>query len=104
VFSYPGNFDKSSPACRGYSPQSAGRRFKLQKRSPLFIHLHNETLSVAAMRVSNQDRSPVGINRCDADPSPNCFTEIISDDFTALFREKFPKLNRCASASIQPLC
>ena len=28
----------------------------------LFISPHNETLSVVAMRVSNPDRSPVGIN------------------------------------------
>jgi len=29
----------------------------------LFIRTHNETLSVAAMRVNNPDRSPVAINR-----------------------------------------
>jgi hypothetical protein len=29
----------------------------------LFIRMHNEALTVAAMRVSNPDRSPVGINR-----------------------------------------
>jgi hypothetical protein len=28
-----------------------------------FIRTHNETLSVAAMRVGNPDRSPVGIDR-----------------------------------------
>jgi len=28
----------------------------------LFIRTHNETLSIAAMRVSNPDRSPLGIN------------------------------------------
>ena len=33
------------------------------KRSQLFIRVHNETLSVVAMCVSNPDRSPVGINR-----------------------------------------
>jgi hypothetical protein len=41
----------------------ASRHFKFQKRSQLFICVHNETLSVAAVRVSNPDRSPVGINR-----------------------------------------
>jgi hypothetical protein len=35
------------------------RPFQFQKRSPLFIGMHNETLSVAAMRVNNPDRSPV---------------------------------------------
>ena len=42
---------------------SANRRFEFQKRRQLFIRTHNETLSVVAMRVSNPDRSPVGINR-----------------------------------------
>jgi hypothetical protein len=33
------------------------------------------------MRVSNPDRSPLGINGCDAAPSPSGFAEIVSDDF-----------------------
>jgi hypothetical protein len=37
--------------------------FKFEKRSQLFIRANNETLSVAAMRISNPDCSPVGINR-----------------------------------------
>jgi hypothetical protein len=37
--------------------------FEVQKGSQLFLRTHNETLSVVAMRVSNPDRSPVGINR-----------------------------------------
>jgi hypothetical protein len=32
--------------------------FKFEKGSQLFIRLHNEALSVVAMRVSNPDRSP----------------------------------------------
>jgi hypothetical protein len=36
-------------------------QFQFQKRSQLFILSHNEALTVA-MRVSNPDRSPVGIN------------------------------------------
>ena len=39
------------------------RGFKFQKSGQLFISTHNETLSVAAMSVSNEDRSPVGILR-----------------------------------------
>jgi hypothetical protein len=35
---------------------------KFQKRSQLFIGAHNETLSVAAMRVSNPDRLLLRIN------------------------------------------
>jgi hypothetical protein len=38
-------------------------RFEFDKRRQLFIRVHNQTLSVAAMRVRNKDRSPVGINR-----------------------------------------
>jgi hypothetical protein len=34
------------------------RRFKFDKRGQLFIRTHNETLSVAAMRVSNPDYAP----------------------------------------------
>jgi hypothetical protein len=37
-------------------------RFKFHKRSELFIRTHNETLSIAAMCVSNPDRLPLGIN------------------------------------------
>jgi hypothetical protein len=32
-------------------------------RGQLFIRSHDETLSVVAVRVSNPDRSPIGINR-----------------------------------------
>jgi hypothetical protein len=37
--------------------------FQFQKSSQFFIRVHNETLSVVAMRVSNPDRSSAGINR-----------------------------------------
>jgi hypothetical protein len=40
----------------------AGRRFQFHKRSQLFIRSHNEPLPVVAVRVSNPDRSPLGIN------------------------------------------
>ena len=43
------------------SAVSANRRFEFQKRSQLFIRTHNETRSVAAVCVSNPDRSPVAI-------------------------------------------
>ena len=51
------------------------------KRSQLFIRTHNETLSVAAMRVSDKDCSPFAIHSCDAAPTPSGFAEIVSDDF-----------------------
>jgi hypothetical protein len=37
-------------------------RFKVQKRSQLFIGSLNETPSVVAVRVRNPDRSALGIN------------------------------------------
>jgi hypothetical protein len=39
----------------------ANRRFKLQKRRQLFICARDETLSVVAMHVCNEDCSPVAI-------------------------------------------
>jgi len=42
---------------------SANRRFKFKKCGRLLIRVHNETLSVVAVRVCNPDCSPVGINR-----------------------------------------
>jgi hypothetical protein len=54
-------------------------RFQFNKRGQLFIRSRNETLSVVAMRSSNPDRSPVGINRCDTAPTPSGFAEIIGD-------------------------
>jgi hypothetical protein len=44
------------------APRPDKRRFEPPKRNQLFIGLHNETFPVAAVRVSNPDRSPVGIN------------------------------------------
>jgi len=38
------------------------RSFQFKKSSQQFIRMHNETLPVIAMRVSNPDRSAVGIN------------------------------------------
>jgi hypothetical protein len=58
VFSYPENFDKTSPACRGYSTASANRKFQFQETPSVFIGTHNETLSV---RVGNPDCSPIAI-------------------------------------------
>jgi hypothetical protein len=46
-------------------PLTAGltsRPFDFQKRHQLFIRTHNETLSVAAMRVSNPNGSAFGIH------------------------------------------
>jgi hypothetical protein len=48
------------PGCR--RDCAADRRFKFQKRRQRFFRTHNETLSVAAMRISNPDHSCVGID------------------------------------------
>jgi len=58
--------------------------FKFHKRRQLFMGVHNETLSVVAMCVCNEDCSPVGIHRCNAAPTPTAFAEIVSDDFPVL--------------------
>jgi hypothetical protein len=57
---------------------SANHRFEFYKRSRFFIRVHNEALSVATMCVCNPDRSPAGINRLDAAPTPTGFGEIVS--------------------------
>jgi hypothetical protein len=62
------------------------RRFQFHQRGQLFIRTHNETLSVTAMRVSNEDRSPFGIHGGDAAPTPTGFAELVSDDFPPLFK------------------
>jgi len=41
---------------------SQNRRFQFKKRSQLFIRTHNETLSVAPMRVCNEHCSPARIH------------------------------------------
>jgi len=40
-----------------------------------------------AVCISNEDRLSVGINRCDAAPTPTGFAEIVSDDFPELHVE-----------------
>ena len=39
----------------------ASRRFEFQKRSQLFIGMHNEALSVVAMCISNPNYSPLAM-------------------------------------------
>jgi hypothetical protein len=58
--------------------------FQFQKRSPLFVDVHNESLSIVAMRVSKENRSPFTVHGCDAAPRPSGFAQIVSDDFPVL--------------------
>jgi len=41
---------------------TTNRRFEFQKRSQLFVRTHNEALTLTAMRVNNEDRSPARIH------------------------------------------
>jgi hypothetical protein len=56
----------------------ATRRFQFQKHRQLLIGAHNETLSVVPVCVNNPERSPFVMYRCNATPTPSCFTEIVS--------------------------
>jgi hypothetical protein len=60
------------------------RPFQFQKRRQFFVGVHNEALTVAAMCVSHEDRSPFAIHSCDTAPTPTGFAEIVSDDFPVL--------------------
>jgi hypothetical protein len=46
--------------------------------------MHNETLSVIAVRIGNEDPSPAGIHSCNTAPAPTSFAEMVSDDFPIL--------------------
>jgi len=52
---------KISLGCQAAKAATANRRFQFYKRSQLFIRVHNETLSVAAMSVCDPDCSPFAI-------------------------------------------
>jgi hypothetical protein len=54
-------FGKTAANLSNQFAASADRQFQFEKRSQLFIRTHDEPLSVVAMRVTNPDRSPVGI-------------------------------------------
>jgi hypothetical protein len=41
--------------------------------------VHNETLFVAAMGISNEDRSPARIHGSDTAPNPLSFAEIVGN-------------------------
>jgi len=62
----------------------ANRRFEFHKRSQLFVGANNETLSVVAMSIGNEDRSPVTIHGCNAAPTPSSFAQIVSDDLAVI--------------------
>ena len=65
---------------------------KFEKRSQFFVGGDDESLSVVAVCISNEDRLSVGINRCDAAPTPTRFAEIVSDDFPELHVDRIVPL------------
>jgi hypothetical protein len=65
---------------------------KFEKRSQFFVGGDDESLSVVAVCISNEDRLSVGINRCDAPPTPTGFAEIVSDDFPELHVDRIVPL------------
>jgi len=54
------------------------------KRSQFFIGAYDKTPIFVAMRVSNPDRSRLGINRRDAAPTPTGFLEVVGNGFPVL--------------------
>jgi hypothetical protein len=65
---------------------------KFEKRSQFFVGGDDESLSVVAVCISNEDRLPVGINRCDTAPTPSGFAEIVGDDFPELHVDRIVPL------------
>jgi len=63
------------------STKGRDRPFQFQKRRQYFIGVHNETLSVAAMRINNPDCSHLRIKGRDVAPTPTSFAEVVSDYF-----------------------
>ena len=65
---------------------------KFEKRSQFFVGGDDESLSVVAVCISNEDSLSVGIDSCDAAPTPTGFAEIVSDDFPELHVDRIVPL------------
>ena len=63
-----------------FAASDTNRPFQFQKRCQYFIRVHNEPLPIAAMRISNPDCSPLGIDGWDPAQTPSGFLEIVGDD------------------------
>jgi hypothetical protein len=90
---------KTSPALSSKLAASTDRRFQFQKRRKFFVCTHNEALSIAAMRVINEDRSPFTIHSCNTAPTPRGFAAlgIVEDDLRVRLRPSRPL--RCQQMS-----
>jgi hypothetical protein len=72
---------------------SPNRRFEFHKRSQFFIGTHNQTLSVAAMRIGNEDCSSFAIYSCNTaqlQPALLRLSAIISQYFTGIGTSTLP--------------
>jgi hypothetical protein len=65
---------------------------KLKKRSQFFVGGDDESFSVVAVCISNEDRLSVGIDSCDTAPTPTRFAEIVGDDFPELHVDRIVPL------------
>jgi hypothetical protein len=54
---------------------------KFEKRCQFFVGGDDEPLSVVAVRICNEDRSPLGIQSCNTALTPSGFAEIVRDDY-----------------------
>ena len=73
---------KTKPISR--MPRHRAQATELEKCCQFLIGSNDESLSVVAVCISNEDRLSVGINRCDAAPTPTGFAEIVSDNFRVI--------------------
>jgi len=67
------------PACHLNSPNARIADSSSINPVSFFIRAHNETLPVIAVRVRNEDYSPVRIDSCHTAPTPTGFAETVSD-------------------------
>jgi hypothetical protein len=68
---------------------SPSRRFEFQKRRQQFIRMHNVTLPIVAVRISNKDRSPFAIHGRDPAARPTGSLEIVSYPFPIAFHTRY---------------
>ena len=61
--------------CRRFQNHRPLDSFKFDKRCQLFVRSHNETFAVAAVRVSNEDRSSARVHSCNAASTPSGFRD-----------------------------
>ena len=115
---FSGNTGPTPGASKTFQPQRCGRismtvtvrdSFEFKKRGQLFVGTDDKSLSVAAMRVCNPNRSPVGINRCDTaqlQPALPRLSAMISNtsshEMSEIYRECVIKHRQARPRNLQP--